>query len=71
MTVEARVAAFITSKKPAPWCDDCIAKTLRLGSGANRAMARNATSGLGHNGLFTRREGTCTNCRRTKLVIRA
>ena len=71
MTVEAKVAAFIVSMKPAPWCDDCIAKTLNLGSGGNRVMARNATSGLGQNGTFTRIKGTCTKCGRTKLVIRA
>ncbi len=71
MTVEARVAAFVRSVKPQPICDDCIARTLRLGAGANRVMARNATAGLGQGSDFTRAKGICSKCGRRKLVTKA
>ena len=71
MTVEATVAAFIRSVKPQAMCDDCIAKNLRLGSGSNRVMARNATAGLGQTKDFTRAKGACSKCGKQKLVIRA
>jgi hypothetical protein len=71
MTVEARVADFLRSLKPNAVCDDCIAKTLRLGSGSNRVMARNATSGLGQSRDFIRVKGTCSKCGGRKLVTNA
>jgi hypothetical protein len=71
MTVEATVASFGRSVKPRALCDDCIAKNLRLGSGGNRVMARNATSGLGQTKDFTRAKGVCSQCSKKKLVIQA
>ena len=71
MTVEATVAAFIRSVKPQAMCDDCIAKSLRLGSGSNRVMARNATAGLSQTKDFTRAKGACSKCGKGKLVTRA
>ncbi len=71
MTVEARVAAFIRSVKPRAICDGCIAKSLRLGSGSNRVMARNATAGLSQTTDFTRVKGECSECGEQKLVTHA
>ncbi|MCX5735669.1 MAG: hypothetical protein NTW68_15295 [candidate division NC10 bacterium] len=71
MTVEATVAAFVRSVKPQAMCDDCIAKRLRLGSGSNRVMARNATAGLSQTKDFTRAKGVCSKCGKQKLVTHA
>jgi hypothetical protein len=71
MTVEATVAAFVRSVKPQAMCDDCIAKSLQLGSGSNRAMARNATAGLRQTKDFTRAKGACSKCGKRKLVTHA
>ena len=47
MTVEAWVAEFVRSVTlPQAMCDSCIAKSLQLGSGSNKVMARYATAGL-------------------------
>lgn len=71
MTVEARVAAFVRLVQPQAMCDDCIARGLRLGSGSNRTMARNATAALSQTKDFTRAKGVCSSCGERKLVTHA
>ena len=71
MTVEATVAAFVRAARPQAMCDDCIAKSLKLGSGSNRVMARNATAGLSQTRDFIRAKGPCSKCGKRKLVTRA
>lgn len=47
MTAEAWVAEFVRSVTPSSRRGvTCIAQSLRLGSGSNKVMARNATAGL-------------------------
>jgi hypothetical protein len=71
MTVEAQIATFLKGHKPRPYCDDCIAKELKLGSDGNRHMARNATAAFAVCKEFARVKSSCTKCGRTKLVTRA
>lgn len=70
MTVEERIADFLR-KNPGSYCDDCLGKVLRLGSGANRHMARNATAALKVTRDFRKQRSTCCKCQRTKLVTEA
>jgi hypothetical protein len=70
-TVPERVTAFLKAHKPQPYCDGCLGKLLRLGSGANRHMARNATSALAQTTEFHRRDGRCSHCDQPRKVISA
>jgi len=65
-TVPQRVAAFLESKAPAAFCDECIATQLDL---KRHQQAQQATSGLAASSAYTRRTGLCTNCRKNVLVI--
>lgn len=56
MTVEERVAQFLSAHRGTAYCDDCLADEL----GINRHQARNATSGLAASGKFKRDYGTCS-----------
>ena len=69
MTVEERVVAFLKANSGKAYCDDCLAEEL----GINRHQARNAISGLGASGLFSRNYGACSKRThdREKKVIRA
>jgi len=55
-TVPERIAAFLKGHRQQPYCDGCLEKLLGLGAGANRYMARNATSALAQTTEFRRRE---------------
>lgn len=68
MTVPQRVAAFLKSKAPAAFCDECITKLLSL---KQHAQAQQATSGGAASGAFTRGQGTCTNCNKNVTVTHA
>lgn len=68
-TVEQGVAAFLRAN-PRAFCDDCLARLLRLGFGRNRTMARNATAALGEAADFQRHLGECSECGKRKKVIR-
>lgn len=68
MTVPQRVAAFLKSKAPAAFCDECITTLLEL---KRHQQAQQATSGLAASGGFTRRPGTCSNCHKEVLVTDA
>lgn len=70
MTVEERIAHFLRTRAGG-YCDDCLGRTLRLGSGANRHMARNATAALKVTRDFKKHKGQCSVCQRTKLVTEA
>ncbi len=65
MTVPQRVAAFLKSKAPAAFCDECIATLIEL---KRHQQAQQATSGLAASGAFIRRTGTCSNCNKNVLV---
>jgi hypothetical protein len=68
ITVPQRVAAFLKSKVPAAFCDECIATLLGL---KRHQQAQQATSGLAASGAFTRHPGTCGNCHKSVLVTHA
>jgi hypothetical protein len=66
MNVPERVAQFL---KTAAFCDDCIADRVGI---SPRQQAQHATSALSSAGAgFTRFDGTCVICKRSKKVIRA
>jgi hypothetical protein len=67
-SVPQRVAEFLTAQRGFDFCDDCIASPLGL---ARRQQAQQATSALGASATFRRGDGTCSNCGRDKIVIRA
>jgi hypothetical protein len=66
MTDSERVAQFLTSVSPKAFCDECIAR--RLGF-ANRQQAQHETSVLAEIPGFSQRQGHCSTCEKTKLVI--
>ena len=69
MKVPERVAQFLKGKRPARYCDDCLADRLQL---ERRQQAQQATAALGAASSFLRESGTCSVCFKTaKLVIRA
>lgn len=70
-TVPERIAAFLKGHRQQPYCDGCLEKLLGLGAGANRYMARNATSALAQTTEFRRREGSCSHCGKFRMVIAA
>lgn len=70
MTVEERIAKFLRAG-PGLYCDDCLGRILRLGYGANRHMARNATAALKVTRDFMKQKGTCCKCLKTKFVTGA
>jgi hypothetical protein len=70
MTVEQRVARYLNEHRQ-PYCDGCLARVLRLGAGANRTMARNATAALAATNDFRRGPGRCARCENERLVTLA
>lgn len=65
LTVPQKVAAFLKSKTPMAYCDECIATLLDL---KRHQQAQQATSSLAASGAFTRIRGTCMNCSKKVLV---
>ena len=71
INVEERIVEYFRSTRGVFICDRCLANELRLGSGANKTMARNATSVLGAvHEYFEREPGTCPHCQNERLVTR-
>jgi len=68
MTVPHRVSAFLTSEKPAAFCDECITISLGL---QRHQQAQQATSAGAASGGFTRKLGTCSNCQKNVIVTHA
>jgi hypothetical protein len=66
MTVAQDINAFLTSRAPAAFCDDCIAEALSL---SRRQQAALRTEALATTSDFTRVHGGCSNCGEEKLVI--
>ncbi len=66
-----RIATFLKAHPQQPYCDGCLVKLLRLGSGDNRHLARHATSALAQTPEFRRRERRCSHCGKFRMVIAA
>ena len=66
MMIAERVNEFITAKRPAAFCDDCIAEELEL---SRRQQAHRVTSALGTTSNFQRGQGICSRCGEDRLVI--
>jgi hypothetical protein len=67
LTVPQRVAAFLKSKAPAAFCDECIANSIGL---QRHQQAQQATLAGAASGGFTRERGTCSNCHKNVMVTR-
>ncbi len=65
MPMPQDVNDYLTSHAPRAFCDDCIAKGLRL---ALRPALVTAT--LATTGLFVRERALCSSCGRAKQVTR-
>jgi hypothetical protein len=68
MTVPQRITGFLRANPRKWFCDDCIAKRLKL---AHRQQAQHATAELSTSEDFPRHMGTCFDCGGIKLVIQA
>jgi hypothetical protein len=69
MTVPEKIAAFLKARKPAAFCDDCLASNLNL---AGRQLAQQATGPLSQTLAYVRMMARCSQCGATiKLVIRS
>lgn len=67
MTREESVAQHLRKHVGKTFCDDCIAESI----GINRHQARNATAGLGVSSDFSREDGICSKCGKSKKVTKA
>ena len=65
MLTAQRINDYITQKKPAAFCDNCVAKII----GINHSEANHATRALGTTGDFDRVAGQCSACHSNKQVI--
>ncbi len=66
MTIQERVNAFLTVRRPSRFCDDCITESLEL---SPRQTTQKATSALGTTDNFHRGQGVCSVCGKEKMVI--
>ncbi len=67
MSVPQRINDFITSHRPKPVCNKCIADGIGLiNAGAHPAQV---TGALATTSDFTQEMGTCSLCKATKKVI--
>jgi len=62
-----RITRFLADRRPALFCDHCIAEKLGL---SNRREANRITSTLGKSSIFWRDVGACSVCAQYKQVIR-
>ena len=62
-----RITRFLADRRPALFCDDCIADMLGL---SHRREANRITSTLGKSSIFWRDVGACSVCAQHKQVIR-
>lgn len=67
LTVPERIRDFLREHRGLAYCDDCIAKRVRI----NRYMAQQATLPFGLTSDFSRDDGPCSACSQIKLVIKA
>jgi hypothetical protein len=61
-----RVANVLLGNRGNTYCDSCLAKSLAFDG---RHEVQQVTSALADSSLFQRRFGTCSMCRRDRLVI--
>jgi hypothetical protein len=61
-----RVANVLLGNRGITYCDSCLAESLTFEGSDN---VRQVTSALADSSLFQRRFGTCSMCRRDRLVI--
>ncbi len=59
---------FLTSRTPASYCDDCVARNTSIGP---RQQVNPICAALGLTSDFDRQQGVCQDCRGTKLVTRS
>ncbi len=67
MTVTERISLWLRQVRGA-YCDDCLAKELKL---PRRQHANRATNTLAGTRNFIRDKGICSLCGRRKMVIEA
>lgn len=65
--IAGRVSQFLLARKPALFCDDCIADRLGL---SHRRQANRVTAVMANSAAFWRAVGACTACGKHKQVIR-
>jgi hypothetical protein len=67
LTIQQRIANFLTTNKPKAFCDDCIARAVGL---SQRQQAQSATAAMAAAG-YKRVESRCAVCGQIKLVTSA
>jgi hypothetical protein len=65
MTVPERVAHFVTDMSGCPYCDACIQERLQL---ARVQQVQQITASLAMTDKFSREDGECDGCGKTKKV---
>ncbi len=65
--IAGRVDGLLASRRPALWCDDCIADQLGL---SHRRQANRVTVAMANTSTFWRTVGACSVCNKHKQVIR-
>ena len=68
MTREESVVQYLRTHVGKTFCDDCIAEQIGMNL---RQQARNATAGLGKSSDFSREDGICSKCGKSKKVTKA
>jgi hypothetical protein len=76
MTHSKTIADFLRGRKPHPFCDQCIADAVYLGSRAfgskedhyNPHIAQQIANALGQTRQFRRTTGTCYQCKHDRKV---
>jgi hypothetical protein len=63
--IAQQINDYITERKPAPFCDPCIADALQI----RRSQANHATRALGTTSDFNRDLAECSMCKTPKQVI--
>jgi hypothetical protein len=65
--IAKRFAEFLTDRRPAAFCDDCMAHQLGLN---DRRQANKVSRALAMKSAFWRTVGACSVCHKYKQVIR-
>jgi hypothetical protein len=68
MSVPQDINDFITSRRPAAFCNKCVAEGVGLTN--DTAHPAQVTAALGTTTDFVREAGTCSMCKNDKTVIR-
>jgi hypothetical protein len=76
MTNAEKVANFLRGRKPNPFCDQCVADAVQLGSQSfgqegnhyNPSIAQQNCTALSQTREFRRVPGVCSQCRERKKV---